>query len=140
MRSLRPRSRTMAVVLSVGLALGSVSRPSGQSGGIEFVEETDDAGVGATGFSYSCAWGDYDRDGRDDLYVSYIDRPDILYRNDGNRVFTDVTVAAGIQDPANTGGEGVTWADTDNDGDLDLFIAQGCEPVPNDPSQFYLNN
>ena len=49
---------------------------------------------------------------------------DVLYRNNGDGTFTDVTVAAGIKDPGYYG-FGVVFSDFDNDGWLDLFVANG---------------
>jgi tetratricopeptide (TPR) repeat protein len=70
-------------------------------------------------------------------------RPSLL-RNDGHGVFTDVTRAAGIAEPAAPTQAGV-WADFDNDGDLDLFIGHESrvmlgDPKGNYPSQLFRNN
>jgi hypothetical protein len=86
--------------------------------------------------------GDYDNDGDADLFVSGL-RRNILYRNDGDGTFTDVTDAAGLdeRDPD----YGTLWAvaaafaDYDRDGWLDLFVANYCvwdpekEPECGDP-------
>lgn len=69
-------------------------------------------------------WGDYDNDGDLDCYAAHGGTTnDILYRNDGEGIFTDVTAEAGIANPAPT----ITpiWLDMENDGDLDLFISNG---------------
>lgn len=66
------------------------------------------------------AAGDYDADGRVDLFVTRIDAPDVLYRNLGDGSFADVTTSAGIDVDAQTNGAG--WVDIDNDRDLDLFV------------------
>jgi len=92
--------------------------------------------------SYSCAWGDYDNDGWIDLYVangwrSADQRPDLLYRNDGDGTFTKITRGS----PATELGAGMSanWVDIDNDGFLDLFIAK--HPVPdNSLNRLYRNN
>lgn len=60
------------------------------------------------------AWGDYDGDGWDDLYV-----PGALHHNEGGGVFSDVTDAAGLGGVTSSGG---VWGDYDNDGCLDLFV------------------
>ncbi|MBD3298419.1 MAG: hypothetical protein GF341_07185, partial [candidate division Zixibacteria bacterium] len=67
-----------------------------------------------------CPWGDYDRDGDIDLYVSRYSNPNILYLQDGGS-FTDVAAAWGV----NLGGDtqGAVWLDYDNDGDLDLYVS-----------------
>ena len=53
--------------------------------------------------------------------------PDTLYRNDGNGVFTNVTTAAGIVDPGHYG-FGVVFSDLDDDGWLDIFVANDSTP------------
>jgi len=82
------------------------------------------------------AWGDYDNDGYQDLYLSTwsepVPTPNKLFHNDGNGDFTDV-----MNGPlAYAGkGQGVAWADYDNDGDLDLSLATyggGCKLYRND--------
>jgi hypothetical protein len=79
-----------------------------------------------------CYQTDYDNDGRMDIFVprgAWILRPvrPSLLRNEGDGRFTDATFKAGMQAPANS--NGAAWADYDNDGWLDLFIA--CERQPN---------
>ena len=68
-------------------------------------------------------WADVNNDGRADAFVAAGFGNDKLWRNDGDWMFTDVTKESGIVNNAPT----VTplWADYDNDGDLDLFIANG---------------
>jgi hypothetical protein len=68
----------------------------------------------------AAAWGDFDKDGNMDLFIANVG-PDLLYKNNGNETFTDVTAAAGLTDTAI--GAAAAWADYDNDGDLDLFVA-----------------
>ena len=83
------------------------------------------AGVGVVGFVKSVAWGDYDNDGRLDLYLSRIGEPSHLFRNegpspDGRWSFRDVTATAGVEQPDKSF---PTWFfDYDNDGWLDLFV------------------
>ena len=73
------------------------------------------------------AWGDYDRDSDLDLFVTnWLDENNVLYRNNGNGTFTDVSAQSGVFES----GLGKTcWGtalfDADNDGDLDLFFAAG---------------
>jgi hypothetical protein len=70
--------------------------------------------------SGGAAVGDYDGDGLDDLYVTIISGPDVLYRNLGDGTFEDVTAEANLFIDLRTNGAG--WADVDNDGDLDLYL------------------
>jgi enediyne biosynthesis protein E4 len=67
----------------------------------------------------SLAWGDYDNDGDDDLYLT-VDGSNRLLRNDGGGVFVDVTTITRTQD--SRWSVGCAWGDLDNDGDLDLFV------------------
>ena len=119
-----------------------------------FVDVTTEAGVGDDRFSTSALWFDYDNDGAVDLFVgNYVDwnidndlfcsldgerksyctpesysgqRP-TLYRNLGDGTFADVTATAGLDDPS-LKTLGVTMFDHDNDGWIDLFVANDTEP------------
>ena len=93
-----------------------------------FIERALDRGVGNgepgdTEFAVGlgAVFADYDNDGDPDLYVSN-DGPNRLYRNDGTGNFTNVTEAAGA-----SGGDApsssASWGDYDNDGSLDLYVA-----------------
>ena len=87
-----------------------------------FTDVTAKAGVGAEGlFGMGVAVGDYDNDGFPDLLVLGYGRC-ILYHNNGDGTFTDVTTRAGV---GNTGrwGSSAAWFDYDKDGNLDLVIA-----------------
>src|SRR6267143_2086550 len=67
-----------------------------------------------------CAFFDYDNDGWIDLYITSYGR-NILYHNNGNATFTDVTDKAGVAAPGWS--TSAVWFDYDNDGKLDLFVA-----------------
>ena len=66
------------------------------------------------------AWGDYDGDGRLDLFVSNMDGPCRLYHNEGDGTFRDVAPALGVTGPPH--GFACWFWDYDNDGRLDLFV------------------
>jgi hypothetical protein len=88
-------------------------------GRMKFQDVTAAAGLAGEGYSNGVAAGDYDNDGRVDLFVAGV-RANRLYRNLGNGRFADVTARAGIRSDvwAITGG----WFDYDRDGRLDLFV------------------
>ena len=156
-----------------------------QVGAGRFEDVAARAGVAATGWYTGCAFGDYDGDGWLDLFVAgYVNlnlerlppapvdapaagqapagstesggmgasyRPgaafctyrgvpvmcgplgldgagDHLFRNNGNGTFTDVTEAAGVTDRKKLYGFGVAWFDMDDDGRLDLLVANDSGP------------
>jgi hypothetical protein len=118
-----------------------------------FTDVTDAAGVGGSGWSTSAAWIDLDNDGRLDLvvlrylkwdfrdifcgehregYRAYC-HPDLfppiaplIYHNDGNGRFTDITQKSGLAKPGK--GLGIAFADYDRDGCPDIFIANDSMP------------
>jgi enediyne biosynthesis protein E4 len=120
-----------------------------------FADVTTKAGVGAQSWSSSCAFADVDNDGHVDLFVTnYVDfsvknnkycffsgdtrvychpnvyngLSDILYRNNGDGTFTDISRQAGIS-RTDGKGLGVVFGDYDNDGWPDIFV--GNDSVPN---------
>ena len=120
-----------------------------------FADVTRVAGVAAGMWSASCAFGDIDNDGDADLYVTrYVDftvknnrvctmverqqlaychpnlynpLPDILYRNNGNGTFSDISRDSGIGGVAGNG-LGVIFGDYDNDGWTDIYVANDSTP------------
>lgn len=110
-----------------------------------FTEIGAAAGVAYPGGSYTASFGDYDRDGFVDLYVGnwqYAqggNEPNLLYRNNGDNTFTDVTQQAGV---ANLG---LTFTavfhDYDDDGWPDIFVGNDKGYVPSMPENTtYRNN
>jgi hypothetical protein len=91
--------------------------PTGQ---LRFTDVTQQAGVGHAGYGMGVAVGDYDNDGRPDLYVTHFG-PNVLYHNNGDGTFTDITKQAGVDDPRWS--TSASWVDYDRDGRLDLFVA-----------------
>jgi hypothetical protein len=85
-----------------------------------FTDVTAGSGLDVEMYGMGVAVGDYDNDGRDDLYITALDG-DHLFHNEGAGKFRDVTQAAGIQN-ANFG-TSAAWLDYDRDGKLDLFVA-----------------
>ena len=80
------------------------------------------------------AAGDYDGDGKVDLYLASVDSPNRLYRQVESFRFEDVTDKVGGVDGGDAWSRGATFFDVDNDGDLDLYV---CNTEA--PNCFYLN-
>ena len=94
-----------------------------------FTDVTAKAGVGAEGlFGMGVAVGDYDNDGFPDLFVLGYGRC-ILFQNNGDGTFTDVTAKAGVENSGRWGSS-AAWFDYDNDGWLDLVIANYVDWAP----------
>jgi hypothetical protein len=94
-----------------------------------FTDVTGKAGVGAEGlFGMGVAVGDYDNDGFPDLFVLGYGRC-ILYHNNGDGTFTDVTARAGLENSGRWASS-AAWFDYDNDGRLDLVIANYVDWLP----------
>ncbi len=86
-----------------------------------FTKITTGAIVNDGGNSTGCAWGDYDNDGFVDLFVCNRNQANFLYHNNGNGTFTKITTGAIVTNNSNSGG--CAWCDYDNDGYLDLYVA-----------------
>jgi hypothetical protein len=85
-----------------------------------FTDVTRGSGLDVTLYAMGCCVGDYDNDGRDDLYVTTCLEPHRLFHNEGGGKFRDLTAAAGVGD--RRWGTSCAWVDFDNDGWLDLFV------------------
>ena len=89
-----------------------------------FSDVTRIAGVGDENWSSGCAVGDYDNDGDPDIYLTNYG-PNKLYQNRAGS-FSEVSAGAGVSGPEWTPPKwsmGAAFADIDNDGDLDLYVA-----------------
>ena len=83
-------------------------------------------------------FADYDNDGYKDFFVSRTYKPNQLFHNNGNGTFTDVTTQSGIGEDCCT--TVASWADYDNDGDLDLYVGRYLDPRTRIPTTFYARN
>lgn len=94
-----------------------------------FQEITATAQLPGPSYAMGCAVGDYDGDGRDDLFVTGW-RDQRLYRNLGGGKFADVTTSAGLT--SRLWSTSAAFADLDQDGDLDLYV---CNYLRYDPAK-----
>ncbi len=92
-----------------------------------FVNATAGSGLDVEMYGLGVAAGDYDNDGREDVYVTALGG-DHLFHNEGNGKFRDVTAASGIQNASF--GTSAVWFDYDRDGKLDLFVANYVQWSP----------
>lgn len=104
-------------------------------GDFTFADRTSTAGVADPGAGKGAAFGDYDGDGRVDLYVTNYEGeaegfPNRLYRNLGGFAFADVSVAQGVADSGH--GFEAVWTDYDRDGDVDLYLSNDRGHLPPD--------
>jgi len=79
------------------------------------------AGISNPGASLGIAFGDLDNDGWLDIFVVNSGNANVLYHNNGDGTFSDISASAGIEDPDGEG-QGTAFGDIDNDGDLDIFV------------------
>jgi hypothetical protein len=107
-----------------------------EKGSEKFTDIAESAGVTNQRWAKGVVWGDFDNDNDEDLYVSNIG-PNRLYRNDGG-TFLDVAPKMGVVEPSAR--SFATWFfDYDNDGDLDLFVADYVASM-NEIARHYLNS
>ncbi len=115
----------------------------------KFVDVAARAGVTNERVGKGSAWGDYDGDGRLDLFVSNLDGPCRLYHNEGDGTFRDVADVLGVAGPPRHRSFACWFWDYDNDGRLDLFVndyyamlaevvAVYCGLKPRDPTHPHL--
>ncbi len=100
-----------------------------------FEDVTVTSGLTQSGWGQAACTGDYDNDGRDDLFVTYWGQ-NRLFHNRGDGRFDDVTARAGLKTAKPRWGAGCAFLDYDRDGRLDLFAANYIDfdlastPVP----------
>ncbi|MBC2606253.1 VCBS repeat-containing protein [Pelagicoccus albus] len=108
-----------------------------------FREAAAEFGLDLSDASVMASFCDYDRDGDLDVYIQTNilefarhtkGSPDYLYRNNGDNTFTDVSSDSGIW--GRSQGHSATWWDYNNDGWMDLYVANDFET----PDRFYKNN
>ena len=105
--------------------------------GARFRDQTEEFGVGDTGYGMGAVVGDYDNDGWADLYVTNFGA-NVLYRNGGEVGFVNVTKIAEVGDEGwSTSG---AFADVDLDGDLDLFVGNYLAYPTEDPTVCRIGN
>jgi len=102
-----------------------------------FTDVTEKAGVAGAGYGMGVAIGDYDNDGRPDIFLASVTGNQLLHNN-GDGTFTDVTEKAGVAGAHLHGKKmwsvGAGWFDYNNDGLLDLFVVNYCHwEVNKDP-------
>jgi len=94
-----------------------------------FTDVTERAGLAGAGYGMGVAVGDYDNDGRPDLFLANV-TGNQLFHNNGDGTFTDVTAKAGLAGAQMNGKKmwsvGAGWFDYNNDGLLDLFVVNYC--------------
>ena len=94
-----------------------------------FTDVTERAGVAGAGYGMGVAVGDYDNDGRPDIFLANV-TGNQLFHNNGDGTFTDVTEKAGLAGAQYNGKKmwsvGAGWFDYNNDGLLDLFVVNYC--------------
>ncbi len=107
---------------------GHVNNLYENNGGGAFTKITTGEVVTDSYNSWSGSWGDYDNDGDLDLFVANsAGQENLLYENNGDKTFTRVyPLHVATQSSWSTS---AAWADVDNDGDLDLHVANGYHPV-----------
>jgi hypothetical protein len=107
------------------------------NGDLTFTDVTEKSGLAGEGYGMGVAIGDYDNDGRPDVFLANVTRNQ-LFRNKGDGTFEEVTaqagVAGGVLDGRKMWSVAAGWFDYNNDGLLDLFISNYCKwEVNKDP-------
>jgi hypothetical protein len=104
-----------------------------------FTRVTSGEIVNDYGWSLGASWADYDRDGFVDLYVANFNGINYLYKNNGDETFTKIITGELVNESAAS--YGAYWADADNDGWPDLFVANAFgASLPPDQNCLFMNN
>jgi hypothetical protein len=103
-----------------------------------FEEVGERLGVNDRGWTLALGGGDLDGDGDTDVYVANDWGPDLLYRNNGDGTFTDVSSPA--IGPETSAGMNVDMADFDSDGDLDIFVTNITNQVLRQGNMLWVNH
>ena len=99
-----------------------------------FTDVSAKSGLNFCGWGYGVAIGDYDNDGWEDIYITGFNHS-ALYRNNHDGTFTDVTAKAGVANPGRWG-TSAAFGDYDNDGNLDLYVANYVDVDMNNLPKF----
>ena len=126
--------------------------------GFRFEDVTESSGLRIDGYAMGCCAGDYDNDGRIDLFVTGLGR-NWLFHNEGSGRFKEVSESEGILRRPGAWGMGCAFLDVNGDGRLDLYVANyvrydpalpfcatgavkhGCTPnqYRTQPNELYMN-
>jgi hypothetical protein len=129
--------RNLDVLLVTWYTEPSIRLYTNESNGRRFLDTTHRLPPTGSIDGLNACWGDYDNDGFEDLYVTNHGGRNLLYHNEGEGTFKQVTSSPLTQD----GGPAFacSWVDYDNDGDLDLMFSSGMWSEFEDTCHLYRN-